>query len=143
MEDISLLTILVSIAASVIGSLLVAYCLKIRERSIKKKIKETHEYENYLERLSKGNIKLLRSTLFVILISLVIFSFTFLIFIVILVFNLPSFLKSMVVGANIGLLIAAIFGCIYQAKAIVQSANLKETKQHLQEKRNKLEDKIT
>ena len=143
MENISLTTILISIAASAIGSFIVVCCLKLRERNLRKKIEETHEYEKYLEKLSKGNIKLLRSTLLIVLISIIVFAFTLVLFTSFLVFSFPSFIKSVLVGANIGLLLAIIFGCFYQAKAIVQSANLKEAKQSLQEKRSKLESKIT
>lgn len=143
MEDISLTTIVISIIASATGSLLVAYYLKRRERNIKKKIQDTHEYEDYLEKLSKGNIKLLRSTLLIILISISVFAFTLILIVLLSIHSFPSIIKSSMIGLDIGFLAAIIYGCIYQAKAIVQSANLKDAKQSLEEKRNKLENKIT
>ena len=59
MEDISTTTILISIATSIFGGLIVAYLLKYRDNKIKQQIEELDSHEEYLEKLSKGNIKLL------------------------------------------------------------------------------------
>lgn len=142
MNNLSIELISISILTSVVGSIITAYYLKFRKKRLEKKISNIDEYEQFLEKLSKGNIRLLRSTFFMILVILGCVSFSLLTFLVTTWLNLPSPLKSILIGSSIGLLIGSVGLCFSHAKAIIQSSNLEETRENLQLEKEKILSKI-
>jgi H+/gluconate symporter-like permease len=143
MEDISTTTILISIVTSILGGLIVAYLLKYRDNKIKQQIEELDSHEEYLEKLSKGNLKLLRSSLALIFILLFLFSFAAIIFLINTAFDLNPMVELLLYSVSIGALAMCATLCAFQAKAIGQSGDLKSAKARIQKKRDKLASKIT
>lgn len=143
MNEFPLETVLISLATSVVAGILVAYYLKFKERQIRKQIEELNSYEQYLEKLSKGNIKLLRSSLLLIFICLFIFFFVSFVVLLGVSMNLgPAGTKIMLALAGTPLCTGA-FLCAYHMRSIVHSADLPKAKEYLKRKRKKLESKVT
>lgn len=142
MDNISYDAVFITIALSVIGGVITAYLLKIRNKRIERKLEDLDEHEAFLERLSKGNIRLLRVTFCIILLSLSTISFGVLA-LIIMVWLQPSetikfFLSIFIVGP---LTVTGVY-CIFHFNHILDSANIKEAKEKLDSKREKLKDKI-
>jgi H+/gluconate symporter-like permease len=143
MEDISTTTILISITTSIFGGLIVAYLLKYRDNKIKQQIEELDSHEEYLEKLSKGNIKLLRSSLGLLFVLLFLFSFAAITFLINTTFDLNPMIELSLFSLSISALAICAALCFYQAQAIGQSGDLRSAKEKIQKKRDKLVSKIT
>jgi uncharacterized membrane protein YqjE len=143
MEGISTQTVLLSLISSFIAGLCLHKYFKYRENNIRKKIEDLNSQEAYLEKLAKGNIKLLRSSLFLVFIMFIVFSVSLSGVITAIYLGSESAIYSYLLGVSVWLLLTGAGLCFYQAKAIVQSADLKTAKMGIQKQREKLENKIS
>jgi len=143
MDEINTYTIIVSVASSIAAAGIISAYLKIRAKHIRSKIEEINTHEEYLEKLAKGNIKLLRTSFTLLFIILAGFCVAF--STAVLAFLLGSgfmFYKHLL-GFSSWLFVTGAFLCVFQVRAIIHSADLKSAKVKLNEKRLKLESKIT
>lgn len=142
MGNITIETIILPVIISIAGSLIVFYYLGYRARKIRLKIEDLESEEEYLEKLSKGNIKLLRSTFLVLLAAL---SFFFLALVVVfagLALEVTGSLKNYTYWTAAWLIFISAGICFQQARSIAQLKDLNKSKQALQQKREKLEAKL-
>ena len=72
----SLSTLIFAVATSFLGSLACAYFFFYRKKSINKSIVSIDSEIEFLEKIQKGNVELLRSTFIAILFSLTSVSYT-------------------------------------------------------------------
>lgn len=142
-EQISILTIIIAIATSVIGSMLVFYYLRFRNNQIRKKIEEIESEESFLEKLSKGNIKLLRSTFVVILLSMFLGFVAASIVLTSYAFSFEGIMQRYSYGLSTWLLFLAAGLCFQQFRSIVRLADLNKTKQKFKEQKKQLENKLS
>lgn len=143
MNDISISSILISVASSIVAGLLLTKYLKFRERQIRAKIEEINTHEEYLEKLSKGNTKLLRSSFTLLFVMLAGLCVAFSSALIALYLSDDSALYPYLIGFSIWLLLTGASLCVFQVRAILHSADLKSARKTLNEKRVKLEKKIT
>ena len=141
-EQVSILTILVAIATSVIGSVIVFYYLRFRNNQIRKKIEDIESEESFLEKLSKGNIKLLRSTFVVILLAMFLGFTAASIVLASNAFGFEGNIEKYSYGLSAWLLFLAAGLCFQQFRSIVRLADLNKTKQKFKEKKEHLKSKL-
>ncbi len=141
-EQVSILTILVAIATSVIGSIIVFYYLRFRNNQIRKKIEYIESEESFLEKLSKGNIKLLRSTFEVILLAMLLWFIAASIVLATNAFGFEGVIEKYLYGLSAWLLFLAAGLCFQQFRSIVRLADLNKTKQKFKEKKEQLKSKL-
>ena len=135
--------ILVALVISFVAGVAGTRYIKFREAQTRRKIEDLSSHEKYLEKLSKGNIKLLRTSLTLVLICLFLLFVSSISILASVVIDPPALIRnifylvsmcSMSIGAGL---------CFHQARSIIQSSDLKNTKQKIQAKRQSLERKIT
>jgi hypothetical protein len=134
--------LIVSIATSFVASYLFFYYLRFRENNISKKIAEIDSDEIFIEKISKGNVRLLRSTFFIILLSIAFCCVSFSVFFIANAYQFAGMLRkySNIFSAWLLFLSAGI--CLTQARYILLSADLTSTRRKFQEKREALQNKI-
>lgn len=134
------------IIIGVVGSLLatwIAHLINVqRKRAIQIQIEELKNEEEFLDRISKGNVQLLRSCFVTLFMAFGLISLFLGIYIVLGTFEMPWIMKLM---ANIfcaTVLIGVGYGLIDHAKSIKKLRNFSEEKKKIQDKREILEKKI-
>ena len=113
-----------------------------RKRAIQIQIEELKNEEEFLDRISKGNVQLLRSCFVTLFMAFGLISLFLGIYIVLGTFEMPWIMKLM---ANIfcaTVLIGVGYGLIDHAKSIKKLRNFSEEKKKIQDKREILEKKI-
>lgn len=143
MEEISSNAIAISLVTSIVGGIVVAYLMKFREGQIRKQIEELDSQEAYLEKLSKGNIKLLRSSLILLFILLFLFSVGAISLILNSAFPLGPWVTLILYCTAIWAFAVAAALCVYQAKSIFYSSDLVSARARLKKKRERLQSRIT
>lgn len=141
-EQISLATIIIALATSVIGSIIVFYYLRFRDNQIRNKIEEIESEESYLEKLSRGNIKLLRSSFTVILLAMSVGFISIAIVLAVNAYGLEGRMKNYSYGLSAWLMFLAAGFCFLQMRAIIRLTDLHKTKQLFQNKKEKLKNKL-
>ncbi len=141
-EQISATTIILSVTTSLLASWLFFYYLRFREKNIKDKIEELESDEEFVIKLSKGNKKLLRSTFVAILISFLCLFISLAVFFVTNVIGVEGNIKNFFFGVSLVCVLIGAGLCFYQARSIIQSANLTDAKKEFQKKREALESKL-
>ncbi|MES9902702.1 MAG: hypothetical protein ABW168_08470 [Sedimenticola sp.] len=141
-EQFSSLTITLSIASSLVASWLFFYYLRFREKKIRRKIEELESEEEYIEKLSKGNIKLLRSTFIVILFAFVCLLIALAIYFVTSAAGVGANIKQYANVASAWFVIVGAAICIYQARSIIRAADLNKSKKKIQKQREALESRL-
>jgi len=141
-EQQILLTILVGIISSLAAAGLIKLYIRFRENQIRKKIEDIESEESFLEKISKGNIKLLRSTFVVILFAMSLGFISISIVMVSNAFSFEGYMEKYSYGLSAWLLFLAASTCFLQLRSIIRLKDLSKTKQLFQEKKEKLERKL-
>lgn len=135
-------TIIIGVISSVLGAIAYAKYTSRTQKKIMQKIVELDYEERFLEKISKGNVELLRSsfkTLFIILgitlisISLIVLSIGF---------NLPNIAQYNILMITSSAIAVAGFVAFSQAKSLMKLSNLQKAKKQIEEKRQKLKAKL-
>ncbi|MGK9067184.1 hypothetical protein [Stutzerimonas chloritidismutans] len=141
-QQFSLSVLIFSVVTSFLGSLAFFWYLRGRDRRIKSAIAELEYEEQFIEKISKGNVELIRSgfrvlslTLFIVLLSGAMVISTNL-------FPYPEPLERTIYLFAVGAWAAAAAGCLSYFKSLARLNNVKLAKEKLAEKRQKLEAKL-
>ena len=131
-----------TITLSLLSSYLFFLFLRFRTRSIKADIRALQEEEEFLERLNKGNITLIRTGLkFISLFFGTLFAAGF-------IFALPQFVPfsdsftKYIYAVGASLLLGGIFFCVYFLRSLIRLKDIKRTKEMLRKKRDLLESRF-
>lgn len=141
-EQTLALNIIVGITTSVIASVLILYYLHFRENQIRKKIEDIESEESFLEKINKGNVKLLRSTFVVILFAMSLGFISISIVMVSNAFGFETHLEKYSYALSAWLLLIAAAICFLQFRSIIRLKDLSKTKKLFQDKKEKLERKL-
>lgn len=140
--DSTLNGIIIGVVGSLVAAGVIHFIDVQRKRSIQNQIEELKSEEDFLDRISKGNIQLLRSSFITLFIALGLISIAFGFSIVIHVFSssihFKIIAKLLCAATSIGIGSALIS----QAKSLKKLRNLPKEKKKLQSKREILEKKI-
>lgn len=141
-QQVSLLTLIIAVATSFLGSLAFFWYIRGREKRIKAKIAELQYEEEFLDKIKKGNIELIRSSFRAISFSLflVFSSGSFLLSIKLIPF--PDLLITNIVFFSVAMWAAAAATCLHHFRSLVRLNNVNEAKEKLSEKRRKLQEKL-
>lgn len=140
--QVSIVTLIFAVITSFFGSLLFFYYVRGREKKIRQRIAELDYEEKFLEKISKGNVELLRSAFRSLSSAL------FLVFAsgaalqVVAIMPFPQILVE-----NIRLISVAMWGaaaaiCFSYFRSLVKLSDLGKAKEKLRKKRGKLEGKL-
>ncbi len=132
----------VGVVSSLLASCLYSLARKQRAKSVRNEIEELKNEEEFLDRISKGNVQLLRSCFTVLFGTIGIIALLSGIFILV---NSIEFFESVrkIVQPTCGFLIFIAGGSSFSySRSILKLKNLSETKNSLQAKRDSLEKKI-
>ncbi|GAA5218503.1 hypothetical protein ACFSJ3_08125 [Corallincola platygyrae] len=135
--------ILVSLLTSVLGGIVVFYFIRYRDSQILRKIDAINSEEEFVEKLSKGSTKLLRSTFATILISMAMGFAAATIILTFLTYSTPLQLLKYGYGVGAWLTFVASGLCFLHTRAIIRSADMKSTRTQFQAQREKLEKKLS
>lgn len=143
MESISLAQILISIATSVVGGLILIKYTKYRERQIKRQIEELENFEEFAQKLGKGTAKLLRTSFVTLFICMTAFFTSCMSLVLAYLFQDYFMIKyTFCIFALSGLFVACYLAFM-QVKAIYYSSNQEDAKKSFAEKKAKLQAKIS
>lgn len=141
-QQFSLSVLIFSVFTSFLGSLAFFLYLRGREKRIKAAIAELEYEEQFIDKISKGNVELIRSgfrvlslTLFIVLLSGSMVLSTNL-------FQLPEALERIVYMFAVAAWAAAAAGCFSYFKSLARLKNVKLAKERFAEKRQRLEAKL-
>jgi hypothetical protein len=143
MEHYSFLEILISISCSVVASLMAIKYVKYRDEKVKAQIEELESYEGYIEKLGKGNLKLLRTSFAILFGCLFLFFTACITLVVALLVSRFPYVQYILCVTSMSAFTSAAGLCFYQARSIIHSSNLPEAKKQLASKKAKLNAKIT
>lgn len=136
------ITIITGVISSVLGAIVYAKYSGRQQRKIQQKIEELDYEEKFLDKISKGNIELLRSSfkvLFIVLgltfisISVILFS---------IAIKLPELIQYNLMMIGFGAIGASAILALRQAKSLMQLNDLPKAKKQIDAKRKKLKDKL-
>jgi uncharacterized membrane protein YqjE len=116
---------------------------RFREKRIRVQIEELDNYESYIEKLSKGNVKLLRSSMALLFICLGLLFSSVAVLLIIWVAQPSQLLKYFLVLIPLVACSVSAGLCFYQYRAVIHSSDLRSAKKALSGKRETLESKIT
>jgi len=142
MSEGMITTIIISMTTSVIGGLIVYYYLIYRNNQIKKQIENIESEEEFLNKISKGNTKLIRSTFIIILFSICAISLSIALVFLAYALNLSDQLRGYSFGLGAWILFIVVGISFLQLKSIASLSDLEKAKENLQSKKKKLERKI-
>lgn len=144
MEDsISVINhIILPVVLSVIGALLFNKLMKWRESKIRKKLEAIESEEAFLERLSKGNIRLLRAS-FLVILACMFLGFTAVGLVLgVLVFELEGGVAKVFYISALSLVICAALICCQHILSLVRISDLSGTRKKFEQKKAKLESQL-
>jgi len=141
-EDSTSLNILVGIVSSVIGAVIYAIVTDYRQKKIKQKIEELDYEEKFLERISKGNVELLRSSFSLLFFCLGIFGVTGGVILFSITFNFPDIIKYNALVLGSVTIFASGVIAFSHFLSLIKLKNLPKAKQVIAKKRDKLLNKL-
>ncbi len=133
---------ILTVFLSLLSSYLFFKYLRLRAQRIKRNILALDEHEAFLERISKGNIALIRVGFAFISTILGFVCASASLFILALVFPPSSQIRLYLYAISGGLMIAGIYSCFDFSRSIMKLRDLSGTKQLLQKKREKLQSRL-
>lgn len=141
-QQFSLFALIFSVLTSFLGSLAFFWYLRGREKRIKSAIAELEYEEQFIDKISKGNVELIRSgfrmlslTLFIVLLSGTMILSTNL-------FPFPDVLERIIYSFSVAAWAIATAGCFSYFKSLTRLNNVKLAKEKLAKKRQELEAKL-
>ncbi len=143
MDFFSIQQVIISVVTSVVAGLIVIRYTKYRENKIKAQIEDIESYEGYLEKLSKGNIKLLRTSFAILFSCLFLFFSAAAILVLVTLLGKFPYLQYVLCVISMSAFTSSAGICFYQARSIIHSSNLTDTKKQLAAKKEILSTKIT
>lgn len=141
-QQFSLTVLLFSVLASFLGSLAFFWYLRDREKRIKSAIQELEYEEKFIEKISKGNVELIRSGFRVLSLAIFIVLFSGTMILSTNLFPFPELLEKIIYLFAVGAWTAAAAVCLSYFRSLKRLNNIKLAKEKLAEKRQKLEAKL-
>ncbi|MDH1054668.1 hypothetical protein [Aquipseudomonas alcaligenes] len=141
-QQFSLGVLIFSVFTSFLGSLAFFWYLRGREKRIKSAIAELQFEEQFIEKISKGNVELIRSGFRVFSLAFFVVFMSGAMVLATKIFPFPSFLEGFVYIFSVGAWSAAAAGCFSYFKSLTRLSDVKQAKEKLAEKRQKLEAKL-
>jgi len=140
--QVDIWTLVVAVFTSFIASWLFYIFIDQRKKAIKQKISELELEEQFLEKISKGNIELLRTAFLFLFFSLGISFASISVLIFIQIVPMPQLVKFTITMVSVGLILGASIMCFSFCGSLLKLKNLKDSKSKIQFKKNKLEGKL-
>ena len=138
----SLSTLIFAVATSFLGSLACAYFFFYRKKSINKSIVSIDSEIEFLEKIQKGNVELLRSTFIAILFSLTLVFGSTAVAIFAWSMDMPEGFSRFVFSITVGMWGLASLVCFTQFRSLIRLKDVKESKNKLVERKVKLQKKL-
>ncbi|MGL5395907.1 MAG: hypothetical protein ACRDBQ_11640 [Shewanella sp.] len=137
-----LIGVVIGVIGSYIATILYNKNSERKKKKIEQKIAELDFEESFLEKISKGNIELIRSCFRTLFISIGITCFSVGIILVSIAVKLPQIIQynAMIIGSAAIMAAGAI--AFSQAKSLIKLKDLKKAKEQIEERRNKLKNKL-
>ena len=139
--DISI-TILVGIISSVLGAIVYKKLSERNKKNILKKIEQIDSEEQFLDKISKGNIQLLRANFRVLFLIIGLCSVSTGAILITTALELHQFIKYNALMVGSGIFIAAGIAAIMHANSLTKLNNMGKAKQDFEKKREKLRSKL-
>lgn len=142
MENQLLIGLVIGVIGSYVATILYNKNSLRKKKRIEQKISELDYRESFLEKISKGNVELLRSCFIALFASLVITFFSIAIIILTIAMQLPHVIQynAMMIGSSAMMVAGAV--AFSQARSLIKIKDLKKAKEKIEEKRNKLKGKL-
>lgn len=132
------LTIIFTIFISVLSNYLFFKYQRFSEFRIKKNLHALDVEEDFLIRISKGNIDLIRTGLSLLSISIGFSCISAALIIIPKIFGIHGHILTYFYAVSGGLLIAVAYSCFYFARSILDLRNLTKAKNSIEKRRQKL-----
>ncbi|WP_144079959.1 hypothetical protein [Haliea salexigens] len=142
MPEYSVLELVASVGASVVAGLLLIWLSRIRDTLIRSSISDLEHNQDFLERIARGNVQLIRSGFKVLCFSLAVGFSVAAALLTITLFPVPDMVAVTVWGVSIGLCGGAAWINAWIFRSIVRLNDLKSSKATLALRRKKLESKL-
>lgn len=141
-QQFSLGALVLAVLTSFAGSLAFFWYLRGREKRIKSAIAELEFEEKFIEKISKGNVELIRSGFRTFSLSLSIILLSGAMLFSTKTFQYPELLEKFFYFFALSAWCAASAGCFSYFKSLSRLSDVKAAKEKLAEKRQKLEAKL-
>tara|TARA_R110001599_G_C12257868_1_gene660208 strand:+ start:848 stop:1276 length:429 start_codon:yes stop_codon:yes gene_type:complete len=142
LPEYSVLELVASVGASVVAGLLLIWLSRIRDTLIRSSISDLEHNQDFLERIARGNVQLIRSGFKVLCFSLAVGFSVAAALLTITLFPVPDMVAVTVWGVSIGLCGGAAWINAWIFRSIVRLNDLKSSKATLALRRKKLESKL-
>ena len=135
---------IVGFIASVAAAIFIKQFLKLRTIRINRKIEDLEKEEQYIGALAKGNVKLIRSSFFILFTILALVCFG----VVVLMLCFAIFQTNLNIFVRCGFLISAYFFilaaifCLMHATTIAKLSNISKSKSEITNAKSALEEKL-
>ena len=136
------LGLILGIAGSIIATAICATYLKKRQQNIRRKIEELDYEEKFIEKISKGNVELIRSGFRVFSLCLFMVFSSGAAVLATNLFPFPKPLEMLIYFFAVGAWAASAGGCLSYFQSLKSLSNVKEAKEKLSNKRQKLSSKL-
>ncbi|MDO9619088.1 MAG: hypothetical protein Q7J43_15590 [Pseudomonas sp.] len=141
-QQFSLFALIFSVLTSFLGSLAFFWYLRGREKRIKSAIAELEYEEQFIDKISRGNVELIRSGFRVLSLALFIVLLSGSMVLSTKLFPFSDVLERIIYMFAVAAWAAAAAGCFSYFKSLARLNNVKLAKEKLAEKRQKLEAKL-
>lgn len=136
------ITIITGIISSILGALAYAKITNRQQKKLKQKIEELDYEEKFLEKISKGNIELLRSSFKVLFVTLGMTLVSAGFIMLSMGLNLPNFIQYNILLIGSSAVAAAGFIAFAHAKNLIKLNDIQKSKKQIEEKRQKIREKL-
>lgn len=141
-QQVSIQTLIIAVSTSFVGSLFFFWFLRNRATQIRSRIRDLQLEEEFLDRIKKGNVELIRSGLRFISISLFLAFASGASLIACKVFPIPDYLVQIILSISFAALAAAAALCLSFLKSLLKLKDIRAAKENLYSQRRKLESKL-
>lgn len=141
MNEIAL-GLLIGIAGSLVAAVILKKYQEKRQQNIQRKIEELDYEEKFIEKISKGNIELIRSGFRVFSLCLFMIFSSGAAVLVTNLFSFPEPLKMLIYLLAVGAWAASAGGCLSYFHSLNSLTDVKAAKEKISNKRQKLSNKL-
>lgn len=141
-EQVSVLTLIISVSTSFLGSLFFFWYLRGRENRIRMKIAELDFEEEFIDKIKKGNVELIRSGFRTVTFSLAVAFCAVTILIAKYLLIVPDFVETFLAILAMSLFGISTIICMSYFKSLVKLNDVPKSKRKIEEKRKKYENKL-
>ncbi|UCJ18911.1 hypothetical protein K5Q02_11340 [Pseudomonas sp. MM211] len=134
--------VVIGVVGSLIATAIIAAYLKGKQKNIRRKIEELDYEEKFIEKISKGNVELIRSGFRVFSLCLFMVFMSGAVVLATNLFPFPQPLKTLIYMFAIGAWGASAACCFSYFQSLRSLSDLKKTKENISTKRLKLSSRL-